>query len=405
MDKEAVEGMDEEKESQEILQPTPQPAPLVEVWRGHIVESRHRGHVAAVDGDGRLVARLGEPEAVTYLRSSGKPFQALPMVASGAADRFDFTPREIAVACGSHSGEPVHEETVAGMLKKIGLDESALKCGTHEPFSAEASAELRRRGEEARVLQNNCSGKHTGMLALALHLGAPIADYDQPDSPVQQAILRAVSQFSGVPEQEVARGTDGCGVPVFGLPVRAMALMYARLVAPAADFDAATQVACARIVAAMTGAPEMVGGTRERLDTEMMRVTDGRIISKIGAEGVYTVGVLPCEPFPRGLGLALKIEDGEDRRARSTKRRASDLSLTHASTYATTEASGSARCAPRSPLSASHYNGSAVHHESIKSVQIRSLKFVVGAIGARVRSCEGSMITGGKVCATRIIRL
>jgi L-asparaginase II len=306
------DGMDEEKESQDI----PQPAPLVEVWRGAIVESRHRGHVAVVDGDGKLVARLGEPETVTYLRSSGKPFQALPLVATGAADRFGFTPREIAIACGSHSGEPVHEETVAAMLEKIGLDESALKCGTHEPFSAEATAELRRRGEKPRVLQNNCSGKHAGMLALALHLGAPTQTYDEPDNPVQQAILRGVSQFSGVPETEIARGTDGCGVPVFGLPVRAMALMYARLVAPGENFDDSTRAACARIVAAMTSAPEMVGGTRERLDTEMMRVTRGRIISKIGAEGVYTVGVLPCEMYPRGLGLALKIEDGEDRRAR-----------------------------------------------------------------------------------------
>jgi L-asparaginase II len=296
----------------------PRPAPLVEVWRGQMVESCHRGHVAAVDGDGRLVARLGEPETVTYLRSSAKPFQALPLVASGAADRFGFGPREIAVACGSHSGEPVHEEVVAGMLKKIGLGESALKCGTHEPFSPEATRELRRRGERPRVLQNNCSGKHAGMLALALHLGAPVETYDRPDNPVQRAILRAVAQFSALHEGEIAAATDGCGVPVFALPVRAMALMYARLVAPGAGLDDAAGAAASRIVAAMTGAPEMVGGTRERLDTEMMRVTNGRIVSKIGAEGVYTVGVLPCERFPRGLGLALKIEDGEDRRARPT---------------------------------------------------------------------------------------
>ncbi|HEX8162932.1 MAG TPA: asparaginase [Pyrinomonadaceae bacterium] len=315
--------MSEAKQSGEVSRPAriPRPAPLAEVWRGRIVESRHRGHVAAVDGDGRLVARLGEPETVTYLRSSAKPFQALPLIASGAADRFGFGPREIAVACGSHSGEPVHEETVAGMLQKIGLDESALRCGAHEPFSPEATRELRRRGESPRVLQNNCSGKHTGMLALALHLGAPTETYDRPDHPVQRAILRAVSQFSGLPEGEIDTATDGCGVPVFALPVRAMAMMYARLVspgAPGAGLDEATRTAAARIVAAMTGAPEMVGGTHERLDTEMMRVTRGRIISKIGAEGVYTVGVLPSERFPRGLGLALKIEDGEDRRARPT---------------------------------------------------------------------------------------
>ncbi|MDT7541305.1 MAG: hypothetical protein QOE33_1209 [Acidobacteriota bacterium] len=307
-------GMDEEKQTRRV----PRPAPLAEVWRGSVVESRHRGHVAAVDSDDKLIARLGEPETVTYLRSSGKPFQALPLVASGAADRFDFNEAEIAIACGSHSGEPIHEQTVASMLEKIGLPESALKCGTHEPFSAEAAAELRRRGESPRVLQNNCSGKHAGMLALALHLHAPVETYDEPDNPVQQTILGTVSQFSGLPESEIALGTDGCGVPVFAMPVRAMALMYARLVAPGADFDDETRRAASRIVAAMTGSPEMVGGTRERLDTEMMRVARGSIVTKIGAEGVYTVGVLPSKRFPRGLGLALKIEDGEDRRARPT---------------------------------------------------------------------------------------
>ncbi|HLL77020.1 MAG TPA: asparaginase [Pyrinomonadaceae bacterium] len=296
----------------------PRPAPLVEVWRGGVVESRHRGHVAAVDGAGRLVARLGQPETVTYLRSSAKPHQNIPLVATGAADRFGLTPPEIAVACGSHSGQPVHEAVVASMLRKIGLDESALKCGAHEPFDRETALAMRRRGEPPRVLQNNCSGKHTGMLALALHLGAPTETYDLPENPVQRLILETVTRFSGLEVGEVVRGTDGCGVPVFGMPVRAMALMYARLVARDTGLGDETTLACARIVAAMTGSPELVGGTHDRLDTEMMRAAAGRIISKIGAEGVYTVGVLPSARWPRGLGLALKIEDGEDRRARPT---------------------------------------------------------------------------------------
>ena len=295
----------------------PTPAPLVEVRRGAIIESRHWGHVVAVDADGRLIARLGDPSVVTYLRSSAKPHQAVPLVATGAADRFDFTPREIAVACGSHNGEPAHEETVAAMLRKIGLDEGALKCGTHEPFSREATLELRRRGERPRVLQNNCSGKHTGMLALALHLGAPTQTYDAPDNPAQQLITRTVAEFSGVAAAELAIGVDGCGAPVFGLPLGAMALMYARLVAPPSSFAPATRAACERIVAAMSEHPEMVGGTSERLDTELMRAAPG-LISKVGAEGVYTAGVRPTEKYPRGLGLALKIEDGEDRRARPT---------------------------------------------------------------------------------------
>jgi L-asparaginase II len=295
----------------------PNSAPLVEVWRGPIVESRHRGHVAAVDGDGRLVAHAGEPETVTYLRSSGKPFQAIPLLTSGAADHFGFDETELAVACGSHSGEDIHAETVARMLEKIGLDESYLKCGVHEPFDIATAERLRERGEKPTALRNNCSGKHTGMLALALRIGARPEEYDHADSPVQQSILRAVAKFSGLPAEDIVVGTDGCGVPVFGMRVRSMALMYARLAAPPADFEE-TLRACARITAAMTSHPEMVGGTRERFDTEVMRACAGCFVSKIGAEGVYTAGVLPCERWPRGLGLAFKIEDGEDRRARST---------------------------------------------------------------------------------------
>jgi L-asparaginase II len=308
------ESMNREDQSQHV----PQSAPFVEVRRGSIVESRHRGHIAAVDGEGHLVASLGEPETVTYLRSSAKPFQAVPLVTSGAADRFRLTEAELAVACGSHSGEDLHAETVARMLKKIGLDESFLKCGVHEPFDRATAERLRERGEQPGVLRNNCSGKHTGMLVLSRYLGARPETYDDPKGPVQQAILRAVSQFSGLPIGEIAVGIDGCGVPVFGVPVRTMALMYARLVAPPEDFDEETRGACLRLVAAMTKHPEMVGGTVERFDTEVMRAGRGLIISKIGAEGVYTAGVLPCDGWPKGLGLAFKIEDGEDKRARST---------------------------------------------------------------------------------------
>src|SRR6478672_1985535 len=151
--------------------------PLVEVRRGGITESRHRGHVVAIEPDGNVVAQLGVPETVTFLRSSAKPLQALPLLVSGAADAFGFTDREVALACASHNGEPIHTEIVASMLKKIGLTPDALKCGTHEPFSPEVNRELRARGEAPNVLQNNCSGKHAGMLALAVHLGAPTETY------------------------------------------------------------------------------------------------------------------------------------------------------------------------------------------------------------------------------------
>jgi len=296
----------------------PVPEPLVQVTRGGISESRHRGHIVAVEPGGRIVAQLGGPETLTYLRSSAKPHQALPLITSGAADHFGFTEKEIALACASHSGEAIHTEVAASMLKKIGLGANALKCGTHEPFSPEVTRQLREKGEEPNVLQNNCSGKHAGMLALALHLGALIETYDEPTNPVQLEIGRAVSQFSEVPIEDIAVGIDGCGVPVFGVTVKAMALMYAKLVAPPADFDDETRIACARIVSAMTTYPELIGGTSDRLDTEIMRAAKDRLISKVGAEGVYTVGVFPCEEWPRGFGLALKIEDGDDHRARPT---------------------------------------------------------------------------------------
>ncbi|MDT7688194.1 MAG: hypothetical protein QOE46_953 [Acidobacteriota bacterium] len=271
-----------------------------------------------MDGEGRLIASLGEPEMVTYLRSSAKPFQAVPLITSGAADRFQLSETELAIACGSHSGEDIHAETVARMLEKIGLDESYLKCGVHEPYDRATAARLRERGESPGVLRNNCSGKHTGMLVLSRQLDAPPETYDDPHGPVQQAILHAVSQFSGIPADEIAIGTDGCGVPVFGIAVRAMALMYARLASPPEDFDEAMRSACVRLVAAMRKYPEMVGGTVERFDTEVIRAGRGLVFSKIGAEGVYTAGVLPSKRWPKGLGLAFKIEDGEDKRARST---------------------------------------------------------------------------------------
>lgn len=304
--------------SEEKQQQIPIGEPLVRVMRGALVESRHRGHIVAVEPDGRIVAYLGTPETITYLRSSAKPHQAIPLIASGAADRFGFTEQEIALACASHSGEPIHTTLAASMLKKIGLDSSALQCGIHEPFSPSAAKRLRESGQQPDVLQNNCSGKHAGMLALALHLGAPIESYFQADHPVQLAVGKTVAQFSGVAVEDIAVGIDGCGVPVFGVTVEAMARMYARLISPPAEFDEDTRSACRRIVQAMTSHPELIGGTMDRLDTEIMLAAKGRLVSKVGAEGVYTVGLLPSARWPHGLGLALKIEDGDDHRARPT---------------------------------------------------------------------------------------
>ena len=291
---------------------------LVEVTRGAITESRHRGHIVVIEPDGHIVGYAGAPETVTFLRSAAKPFQAVPLLTSGAAERFSFTDQEVAIACASHNGEPIHTELVASILSKIGMGAEALKCGIHEPYSVEVAGKLRLLGQAPNVLQNNCSGKHAGMLALALHLGASTEDYNAADNPVQLAIAEAVSQFSGVAVTDMAVAIDGCAVPVFGITMKAMALASARLVSPPAAFDKKIRDACARIVRVMSAFPELIGGTSDRLDTQLMRAAPGRLISKVGAEGVYIGGILPCEEWPKGLGVALKIEDGDDRRARPT---------------------------------------------------------------------------------------
>jgi L-asparaginase II len=301
-----------------MSQQIPIAAPLVQVRRGSITESRHRGHIVVVEPDEQIVAYLGAPHTVTFLRSSAKPFQALPLLTSGAADRFGFTDEEVALACASHNGEPMHTELAASMLKKIGLGPEALKCGVHEPYSLEVAGKLRLLGQAPTVLHNNCSGKHAGMLAVAVHLGTPTETYNDAENPVQKAIAEAMPQFSGVAVTDMVVGIDGCAVPVFGITVKAMALAFARLVAPPESFDKATRDACERTVRVMSAYPELIGGTSDRLDTEIMRAAPGRLISKVGAEGVYTAGIRPCDKWPKGLGVAIKIEDGDDRRARPT---------------------------------------------------------------------------------------
>ncbi len=310
--------MSSQQSANERNQQIPIAEPLVEVRRGAITESRHRGHIAAIKSDTTLVAHLGVPETVTFLRSSAKPFQAMPLILSGAADHFGFTEQELALACASHNGETIHTELARSMLHKIGLGPEALQCGAHEPYGLKAAADLRARGEAPNALHNNCSGKHAGMLAVAKHIGAPLETYHLAENPVQKQVGRLVEMFSGVPLEDMAVGIDGCAVPVFGITIRAMALAFARLVSPPPEFDEGIRNVCSRIVNAMTRYPELIGGTTDRLDTEIMKAASGGVVSKVGAEGVYTAGILPSEKWPDGLGLALKIEDGDDHRARPT---------------------------------------------------------------------------------------
>ncbi len=289
---------------------------LAKVFRGEIIESIHRGHLIVVDGAGETLFSVGDPETVTFWRSSAKAFQAIPFLRSGAAERFGFSEKEIALACGSHSGEPLHVETVRQMLDKIGLSEADLRCGTHLPFDEKRAVEMVRNDEKPTQLHNNCSGKHAAMLALAKYIGADLNSYEQLENPVQQAILDCVAEFSDVPQDELKIGLDGCAAPNFALPIRAMAKSFARLVRPPKNFDAETREACRRIVSATLAHPEMIGGT-DRLDTMIIQAGRGKIVSKIGAEGVYSAGVLPSAQYQTGLGIAFKIEDGDDKRARA----------------------------------------------------------------------------------------
>lgn len=289
---------------------------LAKVIRGETIESVHRGHLVVLDGEGKTVAQLGDSETITFFRSSAKPFQAIPFLTSGAADHFNFTEKEIAMACASHSGETMHTEIAAAMLEKIDLSEVYLQCGAHLPFNEERAEAMIRAGEKPTQIHNNCSGKHSAMLAFARHSGASIGSYLSPENLVQQKILETITLFTGTPANEIKIGIDGCAAPNFAISLKAMAKSFARLVSPPENFDEKLKKTCRRIVSAMMNYPELVGGS-ERLDTILMRAAKGKVVSKIGAEGVWLCGVLPGEMWKTGLGIAMKIEDGDDKRARA----------------------------------------------------------------------------------------
>lgn len=279
---------------------------VAHVTRGPLVESLHRGDIAVCGPDGRLVAHAGDPEKVTYMRSSAKPVQALAVVLSGAADRFGLDSRELAVTCASHDAEEIHVGTVHSILAKLGLGDDALQCGIHPPLNGKAARALIAAGVQPGPVHNNCSGKHSGMLATALALGAPIEGYLSPDHPVQVLNRRLVAEFSGVAPDRLIIGVDGCGVPVFGLPLRGMAQAFARLAAPETLRPELT-AAVRRVVSAMQANPVLIEGTG-KFTSRLIEVGGGRLVAKSGAEGVFCAGSLP-----RALGLAVKGEDGSSR--------------------------------------------------------------------------------------------
>lgn len=278
---------------------------FVEVRRGSTIESRHHVHLAVVDADGNIRARSGDPELVAFARSAIKPLQALPLIEDGVSDHFKFSDTELAVCCASHNAESCHIDAARSILKKIGADEETLACGPHIPLGKNAAEILARSGREPTRIHNNCSGKHAGMLALARFFGWPLLGYQHHEHPVQQRMLAEVSRWTKIERDDIPLAVDGCGITTFALPVSAMAFAFAELAAGARRNDRAP--AC--IVRAMTEHPEYVAGT-ERMCTDLMRVAEGRIFVKVGAEGVYCAGVPGAE-----LGIALKIEDGATRAA------------------------------------------------------------------------------------------
>lgn len=325
-------------------------APMVEVTRGGFVESSHRGVIAVVEASGRLVASLGSPAQPIIVRSCAKPFQALALVCSGAADAFGLTEEELAVVCASHSGEEQHVRAVASLLKKAGVDPNALLCGPHPPFDGPARRALAASGQEPTALHNNCSGKHAGMLVTARHLGLPLEQYTAPDHGVQAAILGLLGYLSGLEPSEIDLAVDGCTAPTFHLPLRSFALAMARLAAAGENlpvarsatgfedeeedrdndwrveagtiaaygededtFPVPVRAGLARVWHAMKSHPVLIAGSRGRLCTDLMNVArsvDVDLVAKSGAEGCYAMAVVQDD---RAYGIALKVEDGAQR--------------------------------------------------------------------------------------------
>lgn len=277
---------------------------VANVYRGEQVESSHLGHIAVVDQYGTLLYSYGDPQRLTFARSSMKPLQAIPIVETGTADRYQLEPADLSLCCASHSGEPRHRQRALGMLERAGQLEATLQCGTHVPRHEDSYKELILEGKQLTPVYSNCSGKHAGMIATATHMGEDVATYLLPDHPVQQRIMDVVEDITGYPKAKIQLGTDGCGVPVHRLPLANYAWAFAKLAKPEAISNPVRRDAAKRVVEAMIAHPEMVGG-ENRYCTDLMTAYKGRIVGKAGAESVYCLG-----DREQGIGIAVKIEDG-----------------------------------------------------------------------------------------------
>ena len=278
----------------------------VRVWRGTVLESRHRVQAALCRPDGRLEAATEQSGFVTTFRSSAKPFQLVPLVERGHAGRWELSDEQLAIMAASHTGSRYHLALVEGILERLGLSDRHLACGFHEPLDPDELAAVRAHPARRSALHNNCSGKHAGMLCLALSEGWPLGGYERPDHPVQRLMRRTVAELCGLGPDQLAVAIDGCSASAFGLPLAAMARGYAGLAAAAPSEDPRER-ALHRIRTAMAAHPVAVGGDG-RFSTRLMQATDGRLLAKGGAEGLECVALTD-----RSLGLAIKCEDGQVR--------------------------------------------------------------------------------------------
>jgi L-asparaginase II len=286
-----------------------EPQPLFELTRGSVTESTHYGHIAIVDSNGNLLHSQGDPHTVAFLRSSAKPFQTLPFVEQGGAEHFHYTAAEIALSCASHETSQLHLDTIQGMQLKVGIHESDLQCGPHLPSDAHKLREVIKHDLQPTSNFNNCSGKHTTMLAFAKMRGLPLENYLDPSHPIQREILKTFSEMCSIEEQKIELGTDGCSAPNFAMPLFNSALGMARLCDPH-GLSKARATACKKITSAMTAHSEMVSNFSE-FDCELMKVGEGRIVTKRGAEGFQIVGILPGVVSDLGIGIAFKVTDGD----------------------------------------------------------------------------------------------
>ena len=281
---------------------------IIEITRGEMVESFHKGHCVVADRNGKRLHTWGNAELVIYPRSAIKPLQAIALIETGAADAFQVNDAELALATASHSSTKIQINLITSWLNRLGLSISDLECAGHNPMNRDADMDLIKANMNPLAIHNNCSGKHAGFLTTALHMNETIKNYSKPNHPVQKRLINILSSMGDVDLASTPRGIDGCGIPVMGMPLEAVATALAKMADPK-DLSYARADATKRIISAMTTYPNLIAGP-ERFDTLTMEQEDSSFVIKTGAEGVYA-GILP----ELGLGIALKIDDGAKRAA------------------------------------------------------------------------------------------